>query len=481
MQTEFALIPRISLCLAVSVLAACGGDGTKPEWSQVVYTDTPQLVVDEDHEQPYYVYPLARSVMPQVFPRLGGYGIPLSIERADFSVDPQFLSVDAAGKVTHRGGDIRRNGKAKQSASGLWVHDESGPVVAFNAYGTLLWQRTVSPGEVTNTTGSAADFISARQTWRENDGTPGGVETLVLTGLSSSGLAVWQQSFSVFTDRNYSSYAWDIAHDDQGQVCFINSRETPRQVQCLNADGTIGATHVISGTGSHQLDVSNQRIGVISRSAPSQTYTIELLDRSEGLLQSASYTASGSFYADIATEFSSDGQFHMLFLGSGQLLTVSGDGAESVSNIGKYSGDLDDLPYFLFSTSGGQLSADALGNLYVLTEARGQGTSNGTTYRTVRSVVTKRAPNGELSDVVLGHLSKYRYVKDGQCIKRCEGFSGAKVLTDIAAQPDGRLITAWADSSVGLVVGDFGLAGYMPYRRAVIVASYAPAPATTPQ
>lgn len=178
------------------------------------------------------------------------------------------------------------------------------------------------------------------------------------------------------------------------------------------------------------------------------------------------------------SEFSSDGQFTLTYEASDAvtLLTVTGDGREFGNEISRYPGYGEVERSTYFSGGVGKIGADAMGNVYVVSESWGEGVANGASYRTVRSVIMMQTPNGELSSVVLGHLSKFHYEKNGECIRRCAGFSGAKVLNDMAVQPDDRLITGWADSSVGFIIGEFGYGGLVPSRKAVIVASYAPVP-----
>lgn len=59
MPTSFQAFSRTSLCLTFALLTACGGSATKPEWSQVVYTDTPILMEDPTgNSLPAYRYPV---------------------------------------------------------------------------------------------------------------------------------------------------------------------------------------------------------------------------------------------------------------------------------------------------------------------------------------------------------------------------------------------------------------------------------------
>lgn len=159
---------------------------------------------------------------------------------------------------------VRATEELHRSASGLWVQDNYGDVRAFDDKGNLLWQRQVVAEDTPNATGTQADFVSVKKSWVSNNGAPGGIDTLMLTGLASDGTVLWQQSFSGPIPSNYYTAAWKYAQDDQGQVCFNNMVESPQLIQCVNPNGTSGSHYVVSSVDIYKrIDLSNQRLAVV--------------------------------------------------------------------------------------------------------------------------------------------------------------------------------------------------------------------------
>lgn len=470
MPTSFQAFSRTSLCLTFALLTACGGSATKPEWSQVVYTDTPILMEDPTGNLlPAYRYPVVQSVMKNVLTHTTGYGISLFPERADYLDDSVFSTLNLTGQIVDSKAVLPFEEELHPSVSGRWIQDAHGRVTAINAEGILQWQTQIVPVAVSNSTGANADFISAFQATNFDAATQRNVRTLTLTGLGEQGEVLWQQSLSSSTENYY----WVVAHDDQGKLCYVENTQNQQYLRCLNANGAIGFSQPFDDTGYKTLAVSHQRIAVISNTY--STRHIALFDRQAGLIQTSSQSHNGREEL-LDVEFSSDNQLHLSFFSGDALtlLTLDGNGQESLQEIAQQDiYPTNSLP-LMFSPSIGKLSADALGNVYVLSESWSEVVTSDTQYRTVQSLVVRRTANSELSNVLLGHLSKFNYQNNGECTKRCTSFGGAQVLTDIAAQPDGRLLTAWANSVVGVMIGDLETSALVPYRRSITISSYAP-------